>query len=68
MKFNKTKDRAFGFFAKTLSKKNGIEMEMLGWWLIALVVLAIMIVGFIILKGKGINAIEYIKNIFRFGR
>ena len=68
MKFNKTKDRAFGFFAKTLSKKKGNEMEMLGWWLIALVVLAIMIVGFIILKGKGINAIEYIKNIFRFGR
>ncbi len=44
-----------------------METEMLGWWIFALAVLAIMIGGYIILKGKGINAIEYIKNIFRFG-
>jgi len=47
--------------------KKGIETEMLGWWIIAIVVLVIMIAGYIILKGKGIDAIEYIKNLFRFG-
>jgi len=48
--------------------KKGMEMEILGWWIIALVVLAIMLIGFMILKGKGIGAIEFIKNMFRFGR
>ncbi len=48
--------------------KRGMETEMLGWWIFALAVLVIMIGGYIILKGKGINAIEYIKNMFRFGR
>lgn len=48
--------------------KKGMEMEILGWWIIALVVLAIMIAGFMILKGKGIGAIEFIKNMFRFRR
>jgi hypothetical protein len=49
-------------------EKKGMEMEMLGWWLIALAVLAIAIGAIIVLKGKGINAIDFIKNIFRFGR
>lgn len=65
---NKTKTKAFNFFARILSKKKAMEIEMLGWWIIALVVFVIMVVGFVILKGKGINAIDYIKNIFRFGR
>ena len=49
-------------------KKRGMEMEMLGWWILAIAVLVIMITGYIILKGKGIDAIEYLKNILRFGR
>ena len=48
--------------------KRGMETEMLGWWIIAIAVLVIMIIGYMILKGKGISAIEYIKNMFRFGR
>jgi len=43
-------------------------MEFLGWWIIAIAVLIIMLIGFFILKGKGIGAIEYVKNLFRFGR
>jgi len=68
MILGRIKKRGFGLFVKKLSIKKGMEMEMLGWWIIALVVLAIMLVGIVILKGKGIDAIEYIKNIFRFGR
>ncbi len=48
--------------------KKGFEMEMLGWWMIALAVLFIMIIGFMVLKGKGSDAIEYIKTLFIFGR
>jgi len=48
-------------------RKRGMETETLGWWIIAIAILVIVIVGFIILKGKGISAIEYIKNLFRFG-
>lgn len=48
--------------------KRGIEIEMLVWWLIAMVVLVIGIVAFVILKDKGVGGIEYIKNLFRFGR
>lgn len=47
--------------------KRGLESEMIGWWIIALAVLGIMLAGYFIIKGKGIGAIEYFKNI-RFGR
>lgn len=52
----------------SFSNKRGFEMEFLGWWIIAIAVLIIMLIGFFILKGKGIGAIEYVKNLFRFGR
>ncbi|MEK6875736.1 MAG: hypothetical protein AABX30_03560 [Nanoarchaeota archaeon] len=52
-----------GFF-----KKGAFEMENLGWWIIALIVAGIMLAGFLILKNKDISAVEYIKNLFRFGR
>ncbi len=48
--------------------KKGIEMEMLGWAIISLFILVIMLLGYMMLKQKGIGAIEYIKNLFRFGR
>ena len=50
------------------NKKRGMEIEFLSWWVIAIAVLIIMIVTIFILKGKGINAIEYLKNLLRFGR
>ena len=48
--------------------KRGMEMEFLSWWVIGIVVLIIMVVAILILKDKGINAIEYLKNLLRFGR
>jgi len=52
----------FNFF----KKKNAMEMEIIGWWVISIGVLVIIIVGIMILKSKGINALEFIKNLFRF--
>ena len=52
---------------KNLEKdKKAMELEMLGWWVIAIVVLVIIVVGIVILKSKGISALDYIKNLFRF--
>ena len=53
-----------------MNKKGDIEFgdEGIPGWLIALIILAIMLAAFFILKDKGANAIEYIKNMFRFGR
>ncbi len=48
--------------------KKGMELEMLGWWLIAFAVLVIVIIGIIILKEKGLGALDFIKNLFRFRR
>ena len=44
-----------------------------GWvefipWLIALVVLALVVVGYLILSGKAGGALDALKNIFRFGQ
>lgn len=48
-------------------KKGAIETEMLGWWILGIAVLVILVIGLFILKGKGTGAIEYIKNLLRFG-
>ena len=50
---------------KRMSKK-GMEIEMIVGIIILIAFLVIAVVGYIILKSKGINAIDYIKNIFRF--
>ena len=50
-----------------IKARKAMESEMIGWWIIALAVLGIMLAGYFIIKGKGIGAIEYFKNI-RFGR
>ena len=50
----------------TRGKKRGMEIQMIGWWILAIVILAIMFAAYMILKSKGIDAIEYVKNIFRF--
>ena len=53
---------------KNKMNKKGIELEILGWWIMALAVLVIVIIGIIILMGKGEAAINYINDLFRFGR
>ena len=47
--------------------KKGMEIEMLIWMIIAIVILVIMVVAYMVLRGKGINALDYMKNLFRFG-
>lgn len=49
-----------------IKSKKAMELETLGYWIIAVMVLVIVIVGMVILKGKGISAIDYIKQLFRF--
>lgn len=48
--------------------KKGIVPDYLGWLILAVALLFFVIVGIIILKGKGISALDYIKTLFRFGK
>lgn len=52
---------------KILQNKFGMELEMLGWWLLAIAVLVIVVAGIVILKGKGTGALDFIRRLFRFG-
>jgi hypothetical protein len=45
--------------------KKGIASEYLPWLLIALAILAILMISIFLLKGKGIEVLEGIKNLFR---
>jgi len=49
-------------------KKGAIEFEVLVWWIIGIIILILIIIGYFILSGKGNYLIEHIKNIFRFGK
>ncbi len=46
--------------------KKGIINSTLAYWFLALLVLALIVIGYLILSGKGGAAIDAIKNIFRF--
>jgi len=49
-------------------KRGTFLTDNLGWILIGILVLAIVVIGIIILTGKGSNALGYIQDLFRFGR
>lgn len=51
-----------------LSNKKGIEMQTLVLWIVAVAILIIVIMGYVILTRKDISVIEFVKNLFRFGR
>ncbi|MFQ5531715.1 MAG: hypothetical protein ACE5ES_03815 [Candidatus Nanoarchaeia archaeon] len=53
---------------KKSDKKGAIWFDELGGWIIAIVVLVVMLLGFLIISGKLNGALEYIQNLFRFGR
>jgi len=53
---------------KKMHKKAAIEIHEVGLWIIAIAVLAIVILGIFLLKEKGINLIEKIRELLRFGR
>lgn len=46
-------------------KKRGVISEYLPWLLIGLAVLVIVMISIFLLKGKGLEFIEQIKNLFR---
>lgn len=48
--------------------KRAMELEMIGWYGIALLILVILVVGFIILRTKGTSAFDFIQNLFRLRR
>mgnify|MGYP001602322289 CR=1 FL=1 len=50
------------------SKKAAIELDVLGWTIIGAAVLAIMVTAYILMRYQGGSAIDFIKNLFRFGR
>ena len=49
-----------------MKNKRGIELDMLAYWIIAIAVLIIIVIGIILLSGKGTDALSFIKGLFRF--
>jgi len=48
------------------TNKKGMEIAVLAGIIILIFFLVIAVAGYIILKTKGINLIDYIRNLFRF--
>lgn len=48
-----------------MQNKRGIISEYLPWLLIAVAVLVILMIGIFVMKGKGVDFIDQLKNIFR---
>jgi len=46
--------------------RKALAIDELQGWMLALIILGIMSIGYMILSGKMSGAIEYIKNLFRF--
>jgi hypothetical protein len=44
--------------------KKGLELEMIGWWILGLAVLVIAVLAFVYFKNQGMSAIDYVKNLF----
>ena len=51
-----------------MRNKRGLEIEMLGWWIIGIVVLVISIIAITIMSGKADATVDFLKNLLRFGR
>jgi len=50
------------------NKRGQIEWSELVPWIIGILVLILVIGIFIVLRGKGVGAIDYLKDLLRFGR
>jgi len=44
--------------------KKGLELEMIGWWILGLAVLVIAVLAFVYFKNEGMSAIDFVKNLF----
>ena len=51
-----------------MKKRAEFALDQMGWWIIGILVLAIVLGGYMVLKSKGDGAIEYVKNLFNFGQ
>lgn len=51
-----------------MKKRGELVFGDLVYWIIAIVLLAIVLILYFILSGKGQSALEYLKNLWRFGR
>lgn len=49
-------------------KRGAFELDQLAWWIVGIAVLVIVVIGLFILKDKGVGAMQYLNNIFRFGK
>jgi hypothetical protein len=49
------------------NKRGGILEDNLIPYIIAIAVLVLIVVIFVVLRAKGIDALNYLKNLFRFG-
>ncbi len=47
-------------------EKASIELDTLGWWILIIVFFVLVLIGYLILSGKGLALIEKIKDLFRF--
>ena len=54
-------------FMKKRGNKRGIVADYLPWLLIGVAILVILMIAIFLLKGKGIDLISSIKNLFRRG-
>jgi len=52
----------------TIKNKKAFELQQFGGWVLAVVILAVMIIGYIIIKQYGESALEFLKNLLSFGR
>jgi UPF0716 family protein affecting phage T7 exclusion len=50
------------------NKRGDLELETIVVWILVILVLVFFLVGAFILKGKGVNALDYMRDLFRFGR
>jgi hypothetical protein len=50
-----------------ISNKKGVIADYLPWLLIAIAILTILMISIFVLKSDGINLIDKIKNLFKFG-
>jgi|APSaa5957512576_1039674.scaffolds.fasta_scaffold642868_1 hypothetical protein len=46
--------------------KKGLALDYLGWLIIAAVVLVLVVIGFIMIKGKQESGLAYIKDLWRW--
>jgi len=51
-----------------MKSKRGLVWSEIAWWIIGLVMLALVIIAIVILQKRGLNLLEQIKTFLRFGR